>query len=96
MKRIWRVALGVLIAFFIANLLYFTKSEAGVNLTRGHTGRWFPLGDWMWQRTLEHPFVEDGEQPRRSSMAVHKPAKIGKPRKPSEHDCDLLGPGERP
>jgi len=87
----------VLIAYLVANLLYFSKSEVGINLVRGHTGRWFPLGDWMWQRTLDRPFVDDGDQPKvKTAAKARHSAKKTESKKPSKHDCELLGPGERP
>jgi len=48
MRTSLQVALTIFVIYAIANILYFAKSAAGINILPGHNGGFFPLGDWLW------------------------------------------------
>lgn len=50
MNRTLQFSIAILALLMLANLAYALKSILGIDLTPGHHGNLFPLGDLIWRR----------------------------------------------
>lgn len=71
MNRTLQFSIAIFALLMLANLAYALKSILGIDLTPGHHGNLFPLGDLIWRRA-RHMALTDSSKVLHLRWSVQK------------------------